>query len=494
MNNQLYKPSNKAPVIGLVVLFLALSAVAIGIFWIYEIIEGWMPLIYLNILMAVGAGVAVGAIGGKLVKSFKLRAPVVVLIVTCAAMLFASYVRAAIYVSRDWEKNYYSFLKDYNMGEMLANVPDSEIDAWNGEDEQSQLLYSMIASISADSDDDEEVQMVKNLFGNSVDDFKANIKRIKNEKMTFYEVYFDICKAEKRTAFYLVMHPGKLFEDLKNINEVGRWSIKSHRYGLSDTDRESVKGFLLWFVWLGELLILTVIPVWWAFDKSRYPFIESEDEWAAEEKPMPDFKFDGPDSGRGAGEQAFVKAETLKDPNYLFTLPAIPIIAPMPDEYYKVTYCRSRYFDENYITVAYSKLVNARKNQRRQQVLVKNMRVDADFIATLYGTFECTVPALCKGTNRAKEVNAANEERKQAAESGRPLSPTPPKATGAEAIFDEPLNFSRPKPKPAERGDDFIAKQMAEEQKQASTPRPTSGDMDSLDTSNLALSHFDFKS
>lgn len=489
MNNQLYKPSNKAPVAGLIALFIGMTVAGVAVYWLYELLEGWIPLIYLNILLAFGASMLLGFIGGKMVKSFKMRAPFIVLIIACVAMLIASFARIAIYVARDWDKQY-DVLKDYNFGEILASVPDSEIDAWSEDSAEVKALYAMLATIDDNSED--EKKFVKNLFGDSVETFKANIKRIKNEKMTYYEVMFDVCKVEKRTAVWLMTHPGEMFSDLKDINEYGRWTIKSSRHSFSSTsttENNNVKGFMLWIVWFFELLILVGPAVYMTFDKAKQPFIESEDDWAVEEKPMPEFKFLPPDAvGRSAS--AVVKAEVLRDANYLFTLKAIPIIAPTPDEYIKVTYVRSRYFDENYITVTDSLLTNARKNQRRNTVLVKDLSVNADFIATLYGTFECTVPALCKGENMAKAMSAANEERKKAMESGRPLSPTPPKATGAEAIFDEPSIFSKQKAQP--KTDDFAQKQYEEEQKQAQAAKPsTSGDMDGIDTSALDLDKID---
>ena len=512
--NNLYKPSNKFSPVGLPLMFLAMLAAGVAVSWLYLVIASVIPLIYLNILMAVGISMLLGFIGAKFVRIFKIRAPIIAIVITAVALIFVNYAKWAIYVGRDWNKNFYDDMKDTKVSELLT-----EEDLPSNQEEAEQMAeslplfknytFSSLASISSDAASwistveklfgDTLYDMYAGLLGTTADEILESSEKLRSSNMSLYEYMYEYRGMKERTTGFLLTHPGELFSDIKDINSVGRWTIKSHRYSSGfDADAEPVHGFMLWIVWLGELLILTIPALVMVYGEAKKPFIESEDEWAIEEKPMPEFRFKDSTGSTGVS-QGMIKSDVMRDPYRLFDLEPIPVIAPIPDFFYQVTFVHSKYYDEIYITLLYSKLTNARKNQRQTSKLITDMRVDADFLATLYGRFGVTKPALCQGENRAEDVARENAEKKAAAPA--PHAPQRPKSTGADAIFDEPSLYRQSQEKAAQS---YAAQELEKEKKAAeeaakqdqsasSSSFTSSGDMDGLDTSSLDLSKIDFK-
>lgn len=523
-----YKPSNKCNIVGLLVLFIVIAIGGFAIYWIYEFIESILPLIYLNILFSLLASFAIGYLGGFIIRKFKIRAPMVAIIIAIAALLLANVLRWANYCSRDFKKHFRDPLEDATMNSAdlgLDGIDPNSVSAKQyatftkllGERLDSFLMDESQSSYGeAIIDRDASVEGIKKLFGNSFSDLLENLKGCNNA----YEFCTRFLGLTEPTTIDLTLHPGKLLDYIKMVNDQGRWNIKSHRYSWNDkSDSEPVRGFMLWMVWLGELVALVAPAISVIVTKATYPYIESEDDWAVEEKGAPNFLFEDPHGGQ-ANSYGMVKSDIMRNPEYIFSMNHISVIGRIPDIYYKVTYLRSKYFDENYVTVTYSALVNARKNQRKNVDIIKYMRVDANFIATLYGIFEQPVPVMCRGENRAGDVKAQNEAREDAMANGRPLSPQRPKATGAEAIFDQPTIYNQVKQQTNQNQytapsytqpaydphslqpvepvktdgltlpeEPSFAQQELEHEKKATNNH---GDMDGLDTSNLDLDNFDF--
>ncbi len=516
MNNSTYKPSNKFSVVGIILMFFSMLAAGLIMSWLYLILNAFIPIIYLNILLALGVSFGLGAIGGVFVKLYKLRAPTVVMIVSLVALIFVNYAKWAIYVGRDYDKYIYDDMKDTQLTEFYDGLMGTEVPLPTTKEDADKFLMSIQIAKSVDikasvseamklaGDNSDAAKalssvtmltnvlgnsygdMLENIFGSTSDEILESVKKLKSAgSMTMYDFLYNYRGMQARTGIWLMVHPGELFSDIKNINSVGRWTITSHRWGLGDAQGDNVHGFVLWVVWIAELAFLMIPALLLIKSKAEYPFIEFEDDWAVEEKPMPQFHFDDM-TGQGVN-YAMVKSNILRDPEYIFSMPIITITQATPDKHYVLTYCRSRYFDENYITVKYSQMINPRKNQRKETVLVKNLKVDASFIATLYGMFKLPVPAMCQGENRAEEVKKENDERDSNIRAGRPQAPARPKATGAEAIFDVPLN-PRQHSQAKEAETSFAEQQLQQEQ---SSGRPTSGDMDGIDTSALNLDDID---
>lgn len=556
MNNpEFYKPSNIFSPVGLVLMFASMVAVGVLVSWLYLVLNAVIPLIYLNILLAVGVSAAIGFIGSQFVKIFKIRSPMAAIIVTVVALLFVNYAKWAIYVGRDNQKYIYDEFEGHTITETgyaffawgLAGggekaTEETVDEVYNTEEDGYKVYQDPINKLSdyakqqgsvvdlTDMSDYEralydngasiwEILFLDSFFGTNVEDITESANNMMGNGDMDAEEWLDKYGHKKNAMFYIT-HPGKLFRDIKIINAVGRWSIKSSRYSVSESNSSLVKGWMLWIVWLGELVILAAPAIMIIQSRAKEPFIESEDEWAIVDKPAPDFKFIDPYPTQ-TNSPSLSAGSFKKDPDYLFTLEPLTALMAVPDRYFFLTYCRSKYYDEIYATLNCSTLTNKAKNQRQNQVLVKNMRVDADFLATMFGRFHYQVPPLCQGENRAEAVEKESKEREKQQTSGKPLAPQRPKATGAEAIFDEPPITAKPKPKVSE--EDFAKQQLEEERRQAEaehkmqavevpkappkapekppvqsyTPPPGtpggSGLMDGIDTSNLDLDNFDFK-
>lgn len=539
-----YKPSNKANPVGLIVLFAVMLFGGFAIYWVYEFIESWMPLIYLSILIALGAGFAIGALGNIVIKKFKIRSPMLAIIVSCIAILLATIGRWAVYCSRDFDKQFREPLEERKIDEASLGLNKVDPSSMSPEryDQFVKMMSLILDSFEVNGSDNNNytdaiidrtkmISGMKELFGTSYSEFLTNLKNCTDA----YQLYVKYLGLEEVTTMDMITHPGRMFKYIKMVNDQGRWNIKSHRYSLSSQeDSEPVKGIFLWFVWLGELLMLTAPAIAMVYDTLKDPYIESENEWAITDKNAPNFLFEDPNAGKG-NSVAMLKSEIMKNPENLFMLKPIGVISRIPEVYFKVTYKRSNFFDENYITIIHSTLVNARKNERKNITVIKDMRVDASYIATLYGLFEQTVPVMCHGENRAKEFEAKIDAKEQAIANGLPLSPQRPKATGAEAIFDQPSmyvqarqhntaaapssmqpsstgtpsymqpsstgtpsymqsptmeapSYMQPSAAPVQEETSFAQQELANEKKSANNH----GDMDGLDTSNLDLDNFDF--
>ena len=503
-NSTVYKPSNKFSPLGIVLMFFSILAVGFIISWLYLIINSVIPLIYLNIILAAGVSFGLGAIGAFFVKIYKIRAPKLAVIVSLVALLFVNYAKWGIYCARDYDKYMYSDMKETKVTRIIG---DETVLPKTKEEAATWLLYfyelkgTKISYMMKQYSDyigyssfltifgDDLYDIYTNIFGSTADEIYENCQKIiSSPDMSLYDYMYKYRNLQVRNAFWFITHPADMFQDIKDINQVGRWTIKSHRFSNSDLENNNIKGFVLWLVWIGELGFLMIPALYLIYTKAKYPFIESEDEWAVEEKPMPTFLFEDPYPNQSSSPQ-LLKNDIMRTPDCLFSLNAVSVVMAVPEKHYKLTYCRSKYYDEIYATVNYVAMINPRKNQRKTVNVVTNLKVDADFLATLYGKFGYTVPILCKGENRAAEFSKENTEKAQAAAATGPKSPTPPKATGAEAIFDEPL-FNKPaKKQPA--ADSFAQQELKREQQAAAASRPTSGDMDGIDTSSLNLDDID---
>lgn len=506
-NTTTYKPSNKFSVLGAVLMLLSMVAVGFLLSWLYLILTAWIPLIYLNILLAFGVSMGIGAIGSVFVKIYKMRAPKVALIISLLALLLVNYAKWAIYVARDYDKYVYDDMKDVSISkvsESYANLPTNESEA----KEMLTSFYTLkgykisdfLSSVEGASSyssmltvfGDDLYEFYTNIFGSTPEEILECCNKIRTSDMSFYDYMFKYRNVELRNGFWFMTHPGNLFTDIKAINEVGRWTIRSHRFSNTDTENDNVKGIMLWLVWIAELGVLMIPALIMIYKKASYPFIEQDNDWAVEEKPAPTFMFDDPYPNQGTGV-GIIKGDLMRDPNNLFNMTPVSVVQAIPDKFYNITYCRSKYFDEIYVSVKHLAMVNARKNQRKTTDVITNLKVDADFLATLYGMFGYTVPPLCKGENKAEFYNKEKQEREKGNISGAAKSPTPPKATGAEAIFDEPVR-TRPVQKPAPQFVQQTEQQPEEqfEEPQSGYAKPTSGSMDGIDTSNLDLDNFDF--
>ena len=230
--NNLYKPSNKFSPVGLPLMFLAMLAAGVAVSWLYLVIASVIPLIYLNILMAVGISMLLGFIGAKFVRIFKIRAPIIALVITAVALIFVNYAKWAIYVGRDWNKNFYDDMKDTKVSELLT---EEDLPANQEEAEQmaeslplfKNYTFSSLASISSEAAS--WISTVEKLFGDSLYDMYAGLlgttadeilessEKLRSSNMSLYEYMYEYRGMKERTTGFLLIHPGELFSDIKDI-------------------------------------------------------------------------------------------------------------------------------------------------------------------------------------------------------------------------------------------------------------------------------------
>lgn len=500
-----YKPSGKYSAAGLIALFISVTVVGIILSWIYLLLNSVITLVYLCVLIAFLVSAAIGFTGGYLVKKFKIRNPAMAMLALCLGLVIANYTKWAIYVSRDFDDLYYDDMKSttayqYYLGseaeyDVYFEDVDDFIDTFKNT--PASLFINDMTADEMKYMSDEDIESLQNdsmwdyfdfdnILGTDAETVEKSLE--KAAEMNAYEFTFDYREMKPKTTGYLMTHPGEMFKDIKNINDVGRWSYRANTTSSYST---TVNGFMLWLVWLGELLILTLPAAFAVHKNSTFPFIESEDDWAEKVESDNMFKFSDRDSMGIQVTSVMMKQKLSATPDYILDMrPA----SSGSDSFYSVSYCHSRSFEENYISVKLTTITyKGKKAQTNTKLITQFILVDADYIATLYGIFGLPVPAMCKGRNTRVQTDP------QPAKAKAPTSA----AVNAEDIFNQPVpDIKSPQTVKASAAvdtenanDDFAAAQLREEQKSSVIDKmngydsnsPTSGEMDGLDTSNLNL-------
>ena len=108
-----YKESGKFSPVGAVLMVLATAVCGGLLFWLYLLFEGWCTIIYLNVFAAVAGSFALGFVGGKIVKTFKMRNTVVAVACAVVGFLLATYFKWALYDYNDLKKYGYELMEEY---------------------------------------------------------------------------------------------------------------------------------------------------------------------------------------------------------------------------------------------------------------------------------------------------------------------------------------------------------------------------------------------
>ena len=406
-----------------------------------------------------------------------------------------------------------------------------------------------------------EVLGMAAMFGNSESEIEESIKKL--DQISFKEYLLDyhgdafldyLGYKNQKSTVYLMLHPGELMDDIKDINEEGRWSYStSHSYSSNaDSSGDLFNGFKLWVVWLGELFVINLPAFLIAIPMCQRPFIESDNDWAI--KHPTQFKF-------GAVNAQALKSSMEGDPMTLFNNQAL-ITAGGRTNYFTVTLFHSRSFMESYVLVD-NTTYDARRKTYNHKNFINYLSVDTTFIGTLFETFGLNPPVGCHAnpaylpggvtTNYVPQGTSVTDANKQAAAQGtyvnnsmpqpapQPIPQPMPQAAPAQGSpFAPPLQNNDPQPaaaqansllggslfnsqpaptivpQPAQNinadsifGEQQLVQKPKEDQQGsgginllASTMenKPlvpdasgTSGFMDGLDTSHLDLDNFDFK-
>lgn len=389
-NKTYYKQSGKFSPVGAALMLLATAVCGGALFWVYMLFAGWCTIIYLNIFAALAVSVALGYVGGKIVKAFKMRNTLVAMICTIVGFLIATYFKWALYDYNDLKKYGYDLMKDQSAWEYYYEIstmfdgadPDSFEEYYNAYHELN--AYDCFGYDGDDSDfTAEDIADMKNqsvweflefdkLLGKDLETAKESFS--KSQTMNAYEYTYEYRTGyEKIGLFDILTSPSDLWKDIKGINEEGRWSFKSSH---SSADNGTlVNGVMLWIVWGGELIALAAFLFASVYQKSKEPFIESEDEWAEYKDTRSAYKFYAP-----ANAKQF-KAEMEQNPYALFNY--VMEGSQYQSSYMCIDCYVSKLGNENYIS-AYQMTINPRNKNPDSKTLFKYLYVDGEFMSRLY--------------------------------------------------------------------------------------------------------------
>lgn len=109
-----YKESGKFSPVGAVLMVLATAVCGGLLFWLYLLFDGLGALSSISMLSAaIAVSCALGFVGGKIVKAFKMRNTVVAVACAVVGFLFASYFKWALYDYNDLKKYGYELMGEY---------------------------------------------------------------------------------------------------------------------------------------------------------------------------------------------------------------------------------------------------------------------------------------------------------------------------------------------------------------------------------------------
>ncbi len=184
----------------------------------------------------------------------------------------------------------------------------------------------------------------------------------------------DILKIEpefERTLGGVITSPSTLWNDIKQINEEGRWSYSSSHS--SSSTKTPVKGIPLTIVWIFEAGILLLIPMLMANSKAKCPFSETDDEWMTEYKTP--FLFGNYDITRN-------KQLILNNPDEIFNIPYLENLAPRQG-YIKGILYHSADYSECYLTLAIQ-THNKKNNKYDSANIIKYLKLSYPQVDRLF--------------------------------------------------------------------------------------------------------------
>lgn len=452
MEEKYYKPSGRFSWKGIILMFLTYLVVGTGLSWVYLWINRISPSIYLCLFAAIGFGAAVGLIARLCVKIFKVRSVKAVLIGAVAGLICMNYIKWAIYDYYDYKQiaeEYEDYIAENSyvnsvISEMKSEKAytyyemDFDFDETNYTfDENYDYLVTTnayeyivaydeaygtdyLGEYSASEIEDLKTQTLYEFFsydtllGTTKEECKKNLEKAKD--MSAYEFYYEYRKIEDDFSveipsfFEILADPGMLWEDIKQINKEGRWSVSSSSSSSSYTSSSSsssvVKGGMLWFIWIGELVIITLIAFFIPYGQSKKIFIEMDDDWAK--------TTDGNKFLFAPMSKSQVKAMLEQTPDNLANMPIIRAQdIPQGRPYTKMTLEHSQDYTEAYLNVL-SMTYNVKNKNYVSSNMIKGFRLRPKHVGMLFTMFGAEVPARVAvdsefidwDRNRMERINA----------------------------------------------------------------------------------------
>ncbi|NLZ46127.1 MAG: hypothetical protein GX896_05495 [Clostridiales bacterium] len=413
-----YKAKGKFNILGTILIAVSVAVVGCLVSYVYLFINNISPLIVLCVLTALGFGLLLGLVGAFFVKIFKITNPLCAVIGVIIGCLIFTYFKWALYVSNDYNDNIYENFKSISLSQYYYNFfhfynEDGSLMTDEDIDEVAEYLQSTKAVVyyndyyeggsEAYVNDygnlndftltDLEVNNIYEFLGYDTilddDDIPGSLKAAINLD-SYYDYYFNYLGNEPVTLISCLKNPTKLWNDIKEINAYGRWTIgsssSSSTYNNTDQSQNNrVKGIFLWLTWIGEIFIICIPAIWVAHDKASKPFISFENKWA--KKYRTSFKLQAPNN-----YNAF-KGELIYNSNAINNLaPELITRAGIP--FIEVTLFHSSTYTENYITVTY-RVISRNKNNNNNNtsiVLAKYLKISQDTLYKMFRMFGYEVP------------------------------------------------------------------------------------------------------
>ena len=323
MFDRYYRPSKRFSAAGMISLIVAYIALGTALAWVYLWINRHCTIVMLCVFAALGYGAVMGFAGKMIVKKFKLRNPTMVLLALIIGILGATYVKWAMYVHYDWQMiaDQYDEYTDSDIKSDMRSEKAYELfgmavfeeegytfdENWdflqnNAYDYMNLTALYSGTTLEDDGYTDDDIKEMKDstlyewyyfdkVMGKTKEECKKNLEKGKElngvdyveyrglDLDDFIEEYFGAYSVP--SFIEVIAHPGNLWTDIKQINKEGRWSYTSSpSYSSTTTNSESVKGVMLWIVWIAELFVINFFALTIAYSQAKEIFIEQDNDWA----------------------------------------------------------------------------------------------------------------------------------------------------------------------------------------------------------------------
>ena len=236
-----YKESGKFSPVGAVLMVLATAVCGGLLFWLYLLFEGGCTIIYLNVIAAIAVSCALGFVGGKIVRAFKMRNTVVAVACAVVGFLFASYFKWALYDYNDLKKYGYELMSEYTAYDYydeLNMLFDENTDGFGDYYDfyHQTKAYDLFSNDSTGDFADKDIATMQKksvwqffeldkLLGKDKKSAQKSLE--KSYTMNAYDYTYDYRDYDKTGLFDIIAHPSDLWNDIKSINKEGRWSYNS---------------------------------------------------------------------------------------------------------------------------------------------------------------------------------------------------------------------------------------------------------------------------
>lgn len=403
--------------LGVIAIALAVGVAGSLLSFVYLKINEISPSAYLCIALAAGFGCAMGYIAYVLIKAMKIHSKSSALIGVIIGCLIFTIFKWALYAKWDTEKYYWEYYAqdddDYSYNAFLYTefyydfsddnleiLSDKELekavnklkstslyryteDNFDGGATSYVAYYNYVNGTKYTTDDLKNLNAFDSFYKYKVIPGKE-VECIKNAYDMDNEEYFGKYLPSEHSVMSYITHPSDFWNKIKDVNEVGRWTINNHSssyYSATGTKQnDNYKGFILWVVWIGEIFTICFPAIIITCQRAELPFIESENEWATK-NASDGFLLKAPINPNTVGKMFQNSPNSIFQCEHLLSRPA------GQTQYISVELYHSKFYDECYMSLFLTQLVQANKRskpQLKKSCVAKYVAVDKDFITRFY--------------------------------------------------------------------------------------------------------------